>query len=83
MSGDSELHSQLLTALEDAEYPVSGPTELIPVLPEGPATTFKTDSTSMTAMEIYSEVAPGDFPYEDVDTLVEDVIEELEAADRL
>lgn len=81
MADNAELQSQLITVLEEADYPVSSPVELIPVLPEGPHTTFETNSSAMTAMEIYSEVSPGDFPYEDVDTLVEDVIQELESVD--
>ncbi len=32
----------------------------------------------MTAMELYTELSGGSFPYEDVDALVDDLMAELE-----
>ncbi len=77
----AELREQMMTAFEDAEYPVSGPMELLPALPNGPTTRFESGDFSMTAMELYTELSGGSFPYENVDALVDDLIAELEQSD--
>ena len=83
MADESELREQLTDAFENADYPVSGPMELVPALPDGPGTKFESDGFSMTAMELNAKTSGGDFPYEDVDSLVDDLIEELEAQGEL
>ncbi len=76
---EDELRQQLTTAFEDADYPVSNQMDLVPVLPDGPGTRFETGEFSMTAMELGSKLAgTQEFPYEDVEELVDDVIEGLE-----
>ncbi|WP_226007350.1 MTH865 family protein [Natrinema salinisoli] len=77
MTDEAELRAQLIDAFEGADYPVSGPMELIPALPNGPSTTFESGDFSMTAMELNTKTSGGDFPYEDVESLVDDLLEEL------
>ncbi|MDF9745921.1 MTH865 family protein [Natrinema salsiterrestre] len=77
MTDEAELRAQLIDAFEGADYPVSGPMELIPALPDGPSTTFESGDFSMTAMELNTKTSGGDFPYEDVESLVGDLLEEL------
>jgi hypothetical protein len=77
MTDEAELRAQLIDAFEGADYPVSGPMELIPALPNGPSTTFESGDFSMTAMELNTKTSGGEFPYEDVESLVDDLLEEL------
>jgi hypothetical protein len=77
MTDESRLREQLTDAFEEADYPVSSPMDLVPALPDGPSTTFEAGDFSMTAMELNTKTSGGDFPYEDVDSLVDDLIAEL------
>jgi hypothetical protein len=72
---EDEIRQQLVTVFGQAEYPVVDPMELIPVLPDGAATTFEAPGVSLGAMEIgmgYSEYQ--DYPYDDVEALVTDLM---------
>ena len=80
MSKSQELRTQLVDAFEGADYPVQNQMDLVPALPNGPTTRFETDDVSFTAMELATRLGGyQDFPYDDVDTLADDVIEGLEA----
>jgi hypothetical protein len=71
--------SQLTDVFERASYPVVEPFELIPVLPDGPATTFEAGDVSLGAMELGMGYADyQDYPYDDVDSLVEDLMTGLQ-----
>jgi len=49
--------------------------ELVPVLPDGPGTTFEADGVSVGVMELGSEYAEyQDYPYESADALVDDLM---------
>jgi len=77
---EAELRAQLHEAVAGADYPVDGPTDLVPALPDGPATRFEAGDVRLTAMELATEL--GDhavFPYADADALVDDVIAALRA----
>jgi hypothetical protein len=51
----------------------------VPALPQGPGTTFESGEFSMTAMELNTKGGGSqDFPYEDVESLVDDIMEGLE-----
>ncbi|WP_049923669.1 MTH865 family protein [Halopiger djelfimassiliensis] len=77
MADEAELREQMIDAFEDADYPVSSPMDLVPALPNGPGTTFESGDFSMTAMELNTKTSGGDFPYDDVEAFVDDIIEEL------
>lgn len=79
--GDTEaaLREQLTDAFEGANYPVNNPMELVPALPNGPATRFEADDVSFTAMELATKLGDvQEFPYDNAQELVEDVLEGLE-----
>ena len=79
MVDTDELREQFTEAFEDAAYPVTSPMDLLPSLPDGPATTFESGDFSMTAMELNNEVSGAvNFPFQDVDSLVDALIEGLE-----
>ncbi len=83
-----EIRQQLVDAFEGAEYPVSNPMELLPALPNGPATTFESGDFSMTVMDLRNAAqgtddAEGRFPYETPESLANDVVEGLQDADKL
>ena len=83
MVDEAELREQMIDAFEDADYPVSSPMDLVPALPDGPGTKFESGDFSMTAMELNTKTTGGEFPYEDVDTLVDDLLRELKEQDEL
>ena len=83
MADEAELREQFTEAFEGADYPISSPMDLVPALPDGPGTKFESGDFSMTAMELNTKVSGGDFPYDDVDSFVDDLIEELKEQDYL
>ncbi|MFB6130135.1 MAG: MTH865 family protein [Salinigranum sp.] len=77
---EEQIRAQLRDAFEGANYPVNNQMDLIPALPNGPGTKFEADGVSFTAMELAAKLGGHqDFPYADVDALVDDVIEGLKA----
>lgn len=78
MVDKDDLRQQLTRAFEGAEYPVSNAMDLVPALPDGPSTRFESGDFSMTAVELNMKLPSGDFPYDSVEPLVEDILESLE-----
>jgi hypothetical protein len=79
-----ELRAELLAAVEGADYPVGGKLDLLPVLPDGPATTFSAGDETYTVMELATEIGDeADFPYETPEALVADIIDAMERAGKL
>lgn len=75
---EAELREQFTEAFEGADYPVSNQMDLVPGLPDGPGTTFEAGDVSLTAMEMAAKLGDEqEFPYDDVETLVDDVIDGL------
>jgi hypothetical protein len=72
---ETEIQQQLLDVFGRAEYPVTEPFELIPVLPDGPATTFEAGDVTLGAMELGMGYADyQEYPYSDVEELVADLM---------
>ncbi|ERH13076.1 MAG: uncharacterized protein conserved in archaea [halophilic archaeon J07HB67] len=81
---EAELREQFTEAFEGADYPVSNQMDLVPALPSGPGTTFEAGEVSLTAMEMAAKLGDEqEFPYDDVETLVDDVIDGLQSQDLL
>jgi hypothetical protein len=81
---EAELREQFTDAFEGADFPVSNPMDLVPALPNGPGTRFEADDVSFTAMELSTKLSDTqDFPYDDVDSLVDDLIEGLKQKDMI
>ena len=79
-STEEKLREQFRDAFSDADYPVEGQMDLVPALPDGPGTTFEADDVRVTAMELAAKLGGHqDFPYDDVDSLVDDVMAGLKA----
>lgn len=84
MADRDELRSQLYDAFEGADYPVKNQMDLVPALPNGPATKFESGDTSFTAMEMATRLSGHqEFPYDDADSLVDDVMTGLEKEDMI
>ena len=76
---EAELRAQFEEAFGDADFPVENQMDLVPALPQGPGTKFQAGDVTITAMELAAKLGcHQDFPYEDVDTLVDDVMAGLE-----
>ena len=81
-SVNAELREQLEEVFGEADYPVENQMELVPLLPDGPMTRFEAGDVSITAMELASKLSHHqEFPYADAETMIDDVIEALEAED--
>ncbi|MFB6301739.1 MAG: MTH865 family protein [Haloferacaceae archaeon] len=81
---ERDLREQLLDAFGDADFPVDDQMELVPILPDGPMTTFEVDDRSYTAMELAAAIAEHqEFPYESAEALVDDVIDAMRSEDML
>jgi hypothetical protein len=78
-----DLRQQMIDAFEGADYPINSPMDLVPALPDGPGTTFESGDFSMTAMELNTKLGGGDFPYDDVESFVDDVMAQLDDQDYL
>ncbi|MXR50808.1 hypothetical protein GRX03_04205 [Halovenus sp. WSH3] len=78
MVDKDDLREQFINAFEGADYPINSPMDLVPALPNGPSTSFESGDFSMTAMELNQTVSGGDFPYDDVESFVDDIMEALE-----
>lgn len=77
---ETQLRTQLRDAFENADFPVQKQMDLVPALPNGPGTRFEAGDTSFTAMEMAAKLGNHqNFPYHDVDALVDDVVEGLKA----
>jgi hypothetical protein len=83
MADEQDLREQMEDAFGDADYPISSPMDLVPALPNGPGTRFESGDFSMTAMELQTKLPGGDFPYDDVETFVDDVVENLKDEDHI
>ncbi|ELZ74120.1 MULTISPECIES: MTH865 family protein [Haloferax] len=72
---ESQLREQFMDAFENASFPVNNQMSLVPALPNGPGTKFEAGDTTITAMELAAKLGKHqDFPYEDAESLVDDVI---------
>jgi hypothetical protein len=83
MVDKDDVREQMIDAFEGADYPISSPMDLVPALPNGPSTKFESGDFSMTAMELNTKLGTGNFPYDDVDSFVDDIISQLEEKDEL
>jgi len=74
-SVEAELREQFTEAFAGADYPITGQMDLVPALPNGPGTTFTAGGRTFSVMELASELSGHqEFPYEDVESLVDDAI---------
>jgi hypothetical protein len=78
MVDKDDLRQQMIDAFGGADYPISSPMDLVPALPNGPGTRFESGDFSMTAMELNTKLPGADFPYDDAESFVEDIMETLE-----
>jgi len=77
---EDELRTELTAALEDVDYPVSNAMSLVPALPKGPMTKFHAGERTFSAMQLASKLSGySDFPYDDVESLVDDIVAGLKA----
>ena len=75
---EADLRQQFTDAFEGAEFPVANQMDLVPTLPDGPRTTFTAGDRTLSAMELATTIGGHqDFPYENVEALVDDIIKAL------
>ena len=79
---EAELREQFMEAFGSADFPVKNQMDLVPALPNGPGTRFEAGDgeVSFTAMEMAAKLGSHqEFPYQDPESLVDDIIEGLKA----
>jgi hypothetical protein len=70
-----ELRQELEDVFRDADYPVEGPMELIPALPDGPGTTFEAGDVSVGVMDLGAKYGDyQEYPYETAEDLIDDLM---------
>lgn len=77
---EASLRRQFTETFDHAAYPLTDPFELIPLLPDGAATEFRAGPVVVPAIDLgltYGQYQQ--YPYEDVDALVDDLIAGLTA----
>jgi len=78
MTPREELEKQLRDIFGKAKYPIKSVFDLLPILPQGPATRFTAGGKSWTAMELSQKFGGrARFPYKDVDSFVKDILDGL------
>jgi hypothetical protein len=84
MGAREELETQLKNVFGKAKYPIKSVFDLLPVLPQGPATKFTAGTKSWTAMELSQKLGgQAKFPYSDVNAFVKDLLDGLAAKGEL
>ena len=75
---EADLREQFHDAFSGADFPVSSQMDLVPALPQGPGTKFESGDVSFTAMELAAKLGSSqEFPYEDAESLVDDIMQGL------
>lgn len=70
-----KFRQELEETFSSADYPVDGPMELVPALPDGPSTTFEADDVTVEVMDLGMEYAEyQEYPYETAADLVDDLM---------
>jgi hypothetical protein len=81
---ERQLREQLLSAFENADFPVEDQMDLVPALPDGPLTSFEAGGRTFSAMELAAEIGGHQsFPYETAEALVDDVVVAMRDEDLL
>lgn len=78
MEHEENFREQFTEVFGKADYPLESPFKLIPLLPDGIRTTFESGDIVIPAIDlgmVYGEYQ--EYPYEDVEGLVDDLIEGL------
>ncbi|MFC7134379.1 MULTISPECIES: MTH865 family protein [Salinibaculum] len=81
---ERELRTQFEAVFGEAAFPLTDPFDLIPLLPDGPETTFEADGVTIEAIELgltYGKYQR--YPYDSVERLVDDIIDGLRAEGEL
>lgn len=79
MADRENVRQQFVEAFEGADYPVNSPMDLVPALPNGPATSFEIGDETITAMELNQEASgQANYPYESVDELVDALVDGMD-----
>jgi len=81
---EAALREQLTATFGQAAYPLGDPFELLPLLPDGPQTEFRAGPVVVPAVDFglaYKEYQS--YPYDSVESLVDDLIAALKAEDEL
>lgn len=78
VSAREELQTSLKDVFEKANYPLKSVMDLMPALPQGPMTKLEGGGKSFTAMDLSTKLGGGNFPYDNADDLINDILDGLE-----
>lgn len=79
---EADFREQFHTIFSNADYPVENQMDLMPALPDGPGTKFTSGDTTITAMELATKASSHqEFPYDNAEALVDDIMDALRDQD--
>lgn len=84
MDLEDEFRKQFEEVFGRASFPVESPFELIPHLPDGPLTSFEAGEVVIPAIDlgmVYGDYQ--DYPYKELEELVDDLIHGLKQEDTI
>ena len=75
MTVRDDIHSQIVTGLKGAKFPISTPEALLSAFPAGAATTCKSGDLEVTAGEAGKLLTAADFPFKDAKQVADTIID--------
>ena len=75
MSAKEEIYSQIVGALEGANFPINTPEALFDAFPDGPDTTCKSGDIELKASAAGEVLTGDDFPFESAEDVASIIVE--------
>ncbi len=74
MSVKEDIHSQIVGALEGANFPIETPDALFDAFPDGPNTTCKSGDVVLKASDAGEVLTADDFPFESAENVATTIV---------
>ncbi|MGB9980072.1 MTH865 family protein [Methanobacterium sp.] len=74
MSVKEDIRSQIIGALEGANFPINTPQELFDALPNGPDTTCKSGDVELKAADAGQVLSADDFPFNSAEEVADTIV---------
>ena len=75
MGVKEDIHSQIISGLANATFPIKTPEKLLAAFPAGADTTCKSGDVSVTAGEAGGLLKEGDFPFKSAKEVADVIVE--------
>lgn len=75
MSVKEDIRSQIVGALQGADFPINTPEELFEALPDGADTTCKSGDVELKASDAGQVLTSDDFPFKSAEEVADTIVE--------